>query len=205
IPACATGEEAYSVAMLLIEHFVTYGREPHVRIFATDADPNCIQAARTGVYAEADLIGVSQPRLQRFFQRHGTNRYKVNAALRDSIVFAAHDLDHDPPLAALDFVSCNNAVLQVSCENRTKFYSLLHFALNEGGFVLLGPAETWAPSADLFRPVGAEGYVYKRVGEAHRPVPLKLLEKAVEAHNVREPFGWPAGIPRRLAGALAGT
>src|SRR5262249_25836736 len=81
VPACASGEEASSIAMLLIEHFVTYGREPSVRIFASDADPNAIRTARAGVYAEADLIGVSPVRLQRFFQRHGTNRFKVNAAL----------------------------------------------------------------------------------------------------------------------------
>src|SRR3977135_4014415 len=71
IPACATGEEAYSIAMLLIEHFEPCGRQPNVRIFATDTEANCITVARAGVYAEPDLMGLSTVRLQRFFQRHG--------------------------------------------------------------------------------------------------------------------------------------
>src|SRR5690349_5892354 len=78
IPACGTGEEAYSIAMLLIEHYQTYGRQPNVRIFATDSDPHCIPAARAGVYAEKDLIGVTAARLQRFFHRHGVNRFRVD-------------------------------------------------------------------------------------------------------------------------------
>jgi len=146
---------------------------------------------------------VSAQRLQRFFQRYGTNRLQVSAALRDCVVFATHDLQNDPPLSRLDFVDCQNAHLQLAAENRTKLYSLLHFALNEGGYLLLDPGETLAPSADLFQPVGAEGYVYRRLGEAHRPVPLELLAASVEAaHNTREPFSWPCSTARRLAGAI---
>jgi two-component system, chemotaxis family, CheB/CheR fusion protein len=192
VPACGTGEEAYSIAMLLLEHFQSYGHPPSVRIFATDTDPNSIRVARAGVYAELDLIGVSAERLQRFFHPHGAHRFRINAPLREHIVFATHDLEQDPPLPKLDCVSCQNVALPVAPDNRTRLYSLLHFALNEGGHLLLSPAETVPPAADLFRPVGAEGYIYKRVGEAHRPVPLQVLAASVEAaHNTRAPFPWP--------------
>jgi two-component system CheB/CheR fusion protein len=171
IPACGTGEEAYSIAMLLIEHFQTYGRQLNLRVFATDAETNSIEVARAGVYAESDMIGVSAQRLQRFFQHYGSNRLQVTAALRDCVVFATHDLENDPPLSRLDFVHCLDALGQLAAGNRTNLYSLLHFALNEGGHLLLDPGETIAPSEDLFQPVDAEGYVYRRLGAAHQPAP----------------------------------
>jgi PAS domain S-box-containing protein len=203
VPACGTGEEAYSIAILLIEHYQTYGRQANVRVFATDVDPNCIQLARAGVYAEADLIGISAARLQRFFRRHGANRVRVDAALRDCVVFATHDLDHDPPLSMLDLISCQGALSPLAPDNRTRMYALLHFALNEGGHLLLSPDETVLPSTDLFQPVGAEGYVYKRLGALHEPVPLSILADSVQsAHRSQQPFSWAAAVPRRLAGAL---
>jgi PAS domain S-box-containing protein len=200
IPACGTGEEAYSTAMLLMEHFLAYGRQPNLRVFATDIETNSIEVARAGVYAESDMIGVSAQRLQRFFQRYGSNRLQVSAALRDCVVFATHDLENDPPLSRLDFVNCRNTLLQLGAENRTKLYSLLHFALNEDGYLLLDPGGAIAPSADLFQPVSAEGYVYRRLGAARQPVPLKLLEATVEAG--RGSLSWSGGTARRLAGAL---
>src|ERR1700730_17430178 len=82
IPACGTGEEAYSIAMLLIEHFQAYGRQPNLRVFATDSETNSIELARAGVYAESDMAGVSARRLQGFFHQYGSNRLQVSAALR---------------------------------------------------------------------------------------------------------------------------
>jgi len=92
--------------MLLIEHFQAYGREPNLRVFATDTEINSIEVARAGVYAESDMVGVSAQRVQRFFHRYGSSRLQVSAALRDCVVFATHDLEIDPPLSRLDFVDC---------------------------------------------------------------------------------------------------
>ena len=203
IPACGTGEEAYSIAMLLIEHFQGYGREPNLRVFATDAETNAIEVARAGVYAESDMVGVSAQRMQRFFQRYGSNRLQVDAALRNCVVFATHDLENDPPLSRLDFVNCREALARLGAESRTKLYSLLHFALNEGGYLLLDPNETIAPSTDLFQPIGPEGYIYRRLGAAHQSVPLRLLAASVDAaRNTRGSLSWPGNVPRRLVGAL---
>src|SRR5438105_9943967 len=91
VPACGTGAEAYSVAMLLLEHFEAYGRQPDLRVIATDTETNSIEVARAGVYAESDLTGVSAQRLQRFFQRCGSNRLQVSVALRECVVFATRD------------------------------------------------------------------------------------------------------------------
>ena len=181
IPGCGTGEQAYSIAIVLTEHFHTCGRRLNVRIFATDTDANSIKVARAGVYAESDLGNVSAARLQHFFQRDGANRYHVNAALRDCVVFARHDLDDDPPLSWLDFVSCHNAFIQLGAESCTKLYTQLHSALNGGGSLLLTPNETFAPPACLFQPVDAQGYLFRRLGAARQRIAFNVPEDPVEA------------------------
>jgi two-component system sensor kinase FixL len=203
IPGCGTGEQAYSIAMLLTEHFQSRGRQPNVRIFATDAQANSIKVARAGVYSESDLDGVSAPRLQQFFDCQGTKRYHVNAALRDCVMFARHDLDNDPPLSRLDFVSCPTAPARLAPESRTRLHAVLHFALNEGGYLLLGPDETLTPAADLFEPLDTAGYVYRRIGEARQSIPLGVLEDSVEAaHNAHESFSWSQGMSRSRSGSI---
>jgi two-component system sensor kinase FixL len=199
VPACGTGEEAYSIAMLLIEHYETYGRLSNVQIFATDLDPACIQAARAGVYTESDLVGVSPARLQRFFRACGHGRFRVGETLRSRIIFATHNLDRDPPLSRLDFIMCQSAVRQLPAERRLRLYSLLHFALNEAAHLLLNPEEVVLPPADLFQPVGAEGYVYRRLDQPP-PVDLLLNEVAILA---ADRASWSAAaFPERRPGSL---
>lgn len=195
IPSCGTGEEAYSIAMLLLEHFQSYGRPANVQIFATDSDANSVRIARAGVFQENALAGVSLPRIQRFFQRSGPNQLRVNAALRDCVVFAAHDLAQDLPFLRLDLVSCQDTA-RSSPENAARMYSLLHFALNDGGFLLLQPDPQRLPPPNLFEPVGAEGFIYRRVGEGRHRVPLNLLATSVAAAR----HAWESA-PRRLPGA----
>ncbi len=180
IPACGTGAEAYCLAIVLLEHFSTYGRDLNVRIFATDREANSIEVARAGVYAESDLSQLTAARLQRFFQRHEPGRYRAGAPLRDCIVFAKHDLEHDSPLERLDFVTFRNAGSDIAPQRRARVYALLHSALNEGGLMLLDPGEGPAPPAGLFRPVAAEGYVYKRVADSPAAVPHTLFDAAAE-------------------------
>lgn len=203
IPACGAGEQAYCVAMLLLEHFHSCGRQPNVRIFATDTEANSIRVARAGVYTDSDLKALSAERMQNFFLRHGDNRYRASPALRDCVVFAMHDLDNDPPLSRLDFVACHEVMARLPAESRARLYSLLHFALNEGGHLLLSPDAAVIPSAELFRVVDVEGYVYQRVGEGRKPVPLQVLEQSMEAaHCANRALAWPADQPRRRPGGL---
>lgn len=186
IPACGTGEEAYSLAIVLLEHFATYGRELDVRIFATDREANSIAVARAGVYRETDLSQLTAVRMQQFFQRLGAGRYRVSARLRNCVVFARHDLERDPPFARLDFVSFRNASAQIEPQQRARVYALLHFALNEGGRILLDPGECPAPPAALFQPVGAAGYVYKRSGASHPAALHNLFPPAAGATHEDE-------------------
>jgi PAS domain S-box-containing protein len=204
IPGCGTGEHAYAIAMLLIEHFRSYGRHPNVRIFATDPEANSIRVARAGVYPEADVQAVAAAHRESFFLRHGANRYQVSPELRACVVFALHEFDNDPPLSGLDFVDCQSAMARLPAESHTKLYSLLHFALNEGGHMMLSPQDALTPSGDLFQVVDVEGYIYRRLGQAQQPVPVVALEQVVEAaHQSHEAFQWPAEVSRRRLTGMA--
>jgi chemotaxis methyl-accepting protein methylase/PAS domain-containing protein len=206
IPDCGIGERAYAIAMLLIEHFKSHGRQPNFRIFATDTEANSINLARAGVYPESDLQEVAAAHLESFFLRHGAHRYRVSPELRACVVFAIHDFDNDPPLSRLDFVDCQGAMARLPAECRTKLYSLLHFALKEGGHLMLSPQEALPPSGDLFQVVDVEGYIYRRLGQARQPIPLVALEQVVEAaHQSHESFKWPAEGSRRRLTSLAGA
>ena len=198
IPDCGTGEQAYSIAMLLDEHFHGYGRQPNVRIFATDSEANSIKVARAGIYSDSDLRQLSPSRLREFFVRHGSNRYRVTPALRDRVVFALHDFDNDPPLSRLDFVDGYTAFTRLPAESRTRLYSLLHFALNEGGHLLLSPDETFTPSADLFQVLDVEDYIYRRLRPAGVPAPAGLLEHGAKLAELE-------GGPNETADLLAAT
>jgi two-component system sensor kinase FixL len=202
IPGCATGEPAYSIAMLLSEHFRSCDRQPNFRIFATDTDMKSLKIARAGLYAEADLGGLSAARLQQFFQRHGTDRYRVDPALRERIVFARHDLEKDPPLSRLDFVSCHGVLAHIATEHRTRLYERLHFALNEGGCLLLWPEQTFAPSADSFQPLDTEGYIFRRLGRQSNAtaVPQSSSEPTLQSAGSQSKL---RGVPGRLAGYLS--
>ncbi len=176
VPACGAGEEAYSIALLLMEHFQAYGRQPNLQIFATDADSGAIRTARTGVYPESDLLGVSLSRMQRFFLRNGTNQLRVCPALRDRVVFATHDLEQDLPFRRLDLVSCYNA-LRLDSDALAQAFAKLHFALNDGGYLLLHPDGSAVPPPNLFQRVDPDGFVYARVADGSRRMTLELHDE----------------------------
>jgi len=168
VPACATGEEAYSIAMLLIEQFEAAGREPAIQLFATDIDGESMKTARAGVYAAAAAAGLSTQRLHKFFGRQHNDHYQVNPALRECIVFADHDLIRDPPFSRLDLISCQNVLIYVEPQVQKRVIPLLHFALNEGGYLLLGPAESIGRATSLFTTVSKKWRIFRRIGAARR-------------------------------------
>ena len=147
--ACATGEEAYSVAMILCEHAATLDDPPKIQVFATDLDDNAIQAAREGVYTSTISADVSEERLRRFFTReHGG--YRVKRDLREIVLFALHDLLKDSPFSRLDLITCRNLLIYLNHDAQTRALEIFHFALSSRGVLFLGSSESVDDDSTLF-------------------------------------------------------
>jgi two-component system CheB/CheR fusion protein len=172
VPGCATGEEAYSIAMLLIEQMQAAGRTHAVQVFATDIDGGALEAARAGIYPVNAVADVSPERLQRFFGKQDKS-YQVHKQVRESVVFAAQNLISHPPFSKLDLISCRNLLIYLEPDVQSKVIRLFHFALNEGGHLFLGNSETIGQHGDLFAPVSKKWRVYRRL-EAARHVAVDL-------------------------------
>lgn len=165
VPGCATGEEAYTIAMLAAESAPPGGQAPSVRIFATDIDERALEAARAGRYPGSIATDVAPERLARFFVADG-DEFVVRKELREQIVFARHNALADPPFSQLDLISCRNMLIYTEGQAQRRLAGLFHFALNPGGVLFLGSAETPASGTQLFEPVSAKHRLYRRLGTA---------------------------------------
>ena len=160
VPGCATGEEALSIAMLLMEAMGRLNRHMVLQVFATDIDSEAIKRARLAEYPESIAADVSPERLKRFFiKKNGT--YKVKKELRDSLVFAVQDLVTDPPFSRLDMISCRNVLIYMDAPLQKKILPLFHFTLNPEGYLLLGTSESVGGFVDLFAPVDVKAKIFK--------------------------------------------
>jgi two-component system CheB/CheR fusion protein len=168
IPGCATGEEAYSLAILLREHMATLAAPPQVQIFATDIDAQAVEAARQALYPEGIAGQISPERLERFFVRHG-NMYQVSREVRDLCLFSLHNLIADPPFSRLDLVSCRNLLIYLEGDLQKKVIALFHYALRPGGFLFLGPSEMVAGQPALFRTIDKKHRVFQSRDTVSRP------------------------------------
>lgn len=167
IPACATGEEAYSIAIMLMEIFDERHVLPRIQVFATDVDSDALEYARTGIYPESIAADVSQERLNKFFNKDGP-AYQVNKSLRESVVFAMQNIITDPPFSKLDLISCRNLLIYIEPSIQKKIIPLFHFALRPSGFLLLGSSETIGREFGLFEPVSKSMRIYRRIGASQR-------------------------------------
>ena len=160
VAGCASGEEAYSVAMLIAERLTPMPSPPEVLIFATDLDERAISRARNAVYNEAEVADVPPERLARFFVRE-TDGYRVRREIREMILFAHHNLIKDPPFSHVDFISCRNLLIYLNRTAQQRAMEVLHFALEPGRFLLLGTAEAVEAATNLFSVVDKEAHVYE--------------------------------------------
>lgn len=149
VPACSTGEEAYSIAMMLLEIQGSNTTNVPVQIFATDLSENVITKARVGLYSKQELESVSPKRIQRFFSKTDGG-FRVNKAVRDLCIFAPHDILMDPPFSRLDFISCCNLFIYLDIAAQKKALNTFHYALNNNGFLLLGKSENISQSSNIF-------------------------------------------------------
>lgn len=186
VPGCATGEEAYSIAILFLEEFETTKKPGKLQVFATDIDEQSLEIGRRGVYAESIAGDISRERLQRFFVKPDSDHYQVNKQLRDSVVFAPQNLISDAPFSRLDLISCRNVLIYLDPEVQQKVVALFHFALNKDGTLLLGPSESIGPHIDLFEPVSKKWRVYRRIGPIRREL-IEIPVLASENRPVRRP------------------
>lgn len=161
VPACSTGEEAYSIAMLIIELQDRKTSKIPVQIFATDLSEEVIRDARIGEYTQSDIVPVSQQRVKRFFTKMG-DRYRVVKELREMCVFAPHNILSDPPFFRIDFISCRNLLIYFDAVAQKRVFATIHFALNDGGFLMLGKAESIGASSHLFTQIHAKFRLYSR-------------------------------------------
>ncbi len=163
VPACATGEEAYSIAILLLEQVRRTGKHCPVQIFASDTNEESLVRARLGSYPAGIAAQVSAERLHHFFvEKTDNHHYQVSRELRDSVVFGKHNLAEDPPYSRLDGVCCRNLLIYLEAELQKKILALFHFALRPGGFLFLGSAET-AGNEEMFRPVSKKWRIFRHL------------------------------------------
>lgn len=160
VPGCASGEEAYSLAILVLEQLERLGRSTKVQIFASDVAENALAFARRGLYPATIREVVSQERLARFFHQRGES-FEVRAVVRESITFAVQNLLADPPFSNLDLVSCRNALIYFEGHAQQKALELFHFALKPGGLLLLGGSETVGKQGALFEILSPSAHLYR--------------------------------------------
>ncbi len=172
-PGCSTGEEAYSLAILLQERLEALKQTFTVQVFATDIDSRAIDIARVGVYPAGIAADVSSERLARFFSHDPeAGVYRIQKGIRELLVLSEQDVIKDPPFSKLDLISCRNLLIYMGAELQKKLIPLFHYALNPGGALFLGTSETVGEFLDLFAPLDHKWKLYQRKGEAqgaHRP------------------------------------
>ena len=177
VPGCATGEEVFSIAILMREHMDTLGATPRVQVFATDIDESAIGVARAGRYPAPLLDGVSPERLRRFFVADGGS-YLVSKDVRDLCIFSAHSVIRDPPFSRMDLISCRNLLIYFGPDIQDQVIPLFHYALKPEGYLFLGTSENASQFADLFIPLDKKSRLFRsRADTAARiRVPLQVGE-----------------------------
>ena len=182
IPGCSTGEEAYSLVILFREAMTAAGngkgeQEVKLQVFASDIDAGAVAAARKGLYPPAITSDVSARRLARFFIKEDGQGYRVHPDIRASVVFTVQDLLTDPPFSQLDLVSCRNLMIYLGPEAQAKAVNLFHFAIKEGGALLLGSAEAVGEADSRFKLVQKSARLYRHVARK-RPGDLSFATAA---------------------------
>lgn len=168
VPGCATGEEAYSLAILLLEHAAQLEERPAIQILATDLSNEALAVGREGVYPEAIAADVSPERLARYFV-HAGSAYRVREEVRELVLFAPHSLLRDPPFSHIDLISCRNLLIYLQRDLQRQVLEILQYALDPGGYLFVGSSEH-VDEGDLFTSSSAEHSIYVRQ-EASSTVP----------------------------------
>lgn len=195
VPGCATGEEAYSIAICLLECIGPLPISPTIQIFGTDIDDRAIEEARLGFYRENRLEGVSSERRRRFFFEVDGG-YQVNKSVRETCIFAKQDLSSDPPFSDIDLVSCRNVLIYFKPPLQRRILSIFHYSLKPTGYLVLGNSENVGDTSELFTVFDAQTKVYTR-----QSVPTRLSFDFITSNypqevNFQQPQGFSASLSR---------
>lgn len=194
IAGCATGEEAYSMAICLQEQLGDKAAAIKIQIFATDISETAIAKARTGIYRPTDLQGLSTSRIAQFFTKQDGS-YHVNKQIRDMCVFAQHNLLKDPPFSNIDIVSCRNVLIYMEPVLQKRAITTFHYSLNEQGFLMLGKSENIGNNPDIFAPYHNQEKIFSRIGARGRVMQVtsqgteqsfKNIDKNISSKEVRK-------------------
>jgi two-component system, chemotaxis family, CheB/CheR fusion protein len=180
VAGCSTGEEAYSIAICLLEFLDSQPIKPPIQLFATDISDRAIEKARSGIYQQSLVADVSPERLQRFFVPV-EGGYQIRKSVRELCVFAKQDLCSDPPFSKLDLISCRNVLIYLGAALQKKILPNFHYGLKPKGFLILGSSETAGESSDLFAPVDKKHKIYVR-----KLVPTRLTLDLIANHYPNE-------------------
>ncbi len=203
VPGCSTGEEAYSLAIVLAERLENLKKSYTVQVFATDIDSHAIAAARTGIYPASIAEDLTPARLARFFSpQPGESALRVHKRIRDTLVFSEQSVVKDPPFSKLDLISCRNLLIYLGGELQKEIIPLFHYALKPGGFLFLGTSETVGECHDLFVVLDRKWKLYRRNEDllgARRAAPVRFLPSTTTpADPAASSPGGKTAHPRRL-------
>jgi two-component system CheB/CheR fusion protein len=180
VPGCSTGEEAYSLAMLLSEAMEEHKKHFAIQIFASDMDADAIEIGRNAVYPESISADVSMDRLERFFTKDGAS-YRVKKQLRECVVFAVHDIAKDPPFSRLDLISCRNMLIYMDHELQQKIIPIFHYALADNGILFLGTSESIGDMVSSFSPIDTKWKIYRKKGVSVRRAEYPIFPSRPQA------------------------
>jgi two-component system, chemotaxis family, CheB/CheR fusion protein len=195
VPGCATGEEAYSLAILFREHMDRLKQPRDVRIFATDVHRPSLEIAANGRYRESAIKGLPAAHLRRYFSRRDDD-FVVSKQIRQMVIFAPHNLTKDPPFTKLDLISCRNLLIYLNPQVQRKVLTLFHFGLSTGGVLLLGPSESLTELSDEFQVIDSRWKVFRKRRDVRLPGSLRLPTPFA----VSETSGFLKQRPRNSAG-----
>ena len=194
VPACSTGQEAYSLAMLMMEVLGEKATAQTVQVFATDLSEPAINKARLGLYSKAEVADMDPKRLQRFFTKVDGS-YRIIKNIRDVCVFAVHNVLKDPPFSRQDLISCCNLMIYLEPVLQKKLLSTFHYTLNPYGYLVLGESETIGNSALLFNQVDKQLKIYAKKKDVAAKAMFEMTYRGGES-NKAEPYGSKVGTPK---------
>ncbi len=175
VPGCSTGEEAYSIAILIQEHLELLKKKYQVQIFATDINKEALDVARAGIYIGGIHSDVPQKYLQRFFTKK-ENTYQIDKNIREMMIFAEQSIIKDPPFSNIDLISCRNLLIYMEPELQKRVFSFILYSLNKNGCLFLGSSEYLNESAELFMPIDKKNRLFRYKGDEKMRLQMRILE-----------------------------